>query len=179
MSIKTISAITDTPEKSPETEIVMDHLDVSPKIKAGKKESRFPKIPTPLRVSIEQISSSSLSSWNESQRKQSHAEPVLVTNLESFPGYLIKRYVGCVSHHFIREIKENKDSTQLPGKNRLAYLTCVFLREAITIARAHVISMGGDGLIGFTVDHFSLITRSGYCLISFSGDAVQVQKRKS
>lgn len=137
--------------------------------KGGKKISRINTnaISSPLQFSIEQ-----LSQINDSNLTK---EPIIVTNLDHIPGYTIKRYLGCVSHHLVREIKE-KDSTS--AKNKLAYLASVFLREAISIARAHVISVGGEALIGFSVDNFSIITRSGYCLISFSGDAVTIQKKK-
>lgn len=123
-----------------------------------------------LRVSIDQTSINI----------QDHSkDQIIVTNLEYIPGHRIKRYVGRISHHFIREAKENKEnkeSSQLSGKNKLGNLSCVFLREAISIARAHVIGMGGDALIGFSIDSFVLVARSGYCLISFSGDAVLIRK---
>jgi len=102
---------------------------------------------------------------------------VIVTTLDFVPGYKFKRYVGRVNHHLIRENRENN-----PKDQKMGVLTNVFLRESLSIARAHVLAMGGNALIGFKIDYFSLVektqSRQGYCLISFSGDAVVARKKK-
>lgn len=125
-----------------------------------------------LRVSVDPSLNSSI------QQEQTSNEPIIVTNLEYIPGSKIKRFFGRVSHHFIREAKENKEkeTSQLSSKSKLGNLSCIFLREAISIARAHVIAMGGNALVGFSIDSFVLVARSGYCLVSFSGDIVEIRK---
>lgn len=108
-------------------------------------------------------------------------DTVMITNLEYIPGYKIKKYIGRISHHLIREPKQ-ETSMNIPGKSKLGNLASLFLREAISVARSHVIGMGGDALIGFQVDSFDLIGdtgSTGYCLISFSGDAVLIRKKRS
>lgn len=111
------------------------------------------------------------------------SDNIVVTCLPYIPGAKVKRYLGRVCHHLIREEKEHrfdtKDLTHANGNAKLGNLASVFLREAINIARAHTISIGGEALIGFTIDSFSLVTaqaHTGYCLISFSGDAVTLRR---
>ena len=113
-------------------------------------------------------------------------QTVLVSILDYLPGHKIKKYIGRVCHHLIREPKENRENkdptTNLPGKNKLGNLASVFLREAISVARAHVMGMGGDALIGFSIDTFDLVAATGstgYCVISFSGDAVLIRKKRA
>merc|ERR1712137_1121992 len=127
-------------------------------------------VPMSMRTSCERITSSD-------------TDNIIVTNLDYIPGAKVKRFLGRVCHHLIREEKEHrfdtKDVTNTNGNTKLGNLASVFLREAINIARAHTISIGGEALIGFTIDSFSLVTaqaHTGYCLISFSGDAVTLRR---
>lgn len=122
-------------------------------------------VPLSMKVSTERLSSGD-------------TDNIIVTSLDYIPGAKVKRFLGRVCHHLIREEKENrfdaKDIINSNGNTKLGNLASVFLREAINIARAHTISIGGEALIGFTIDSFSLVT--GYCLISFSGDAVTLRR---
>ena len=113
------------------------------------------------------------------------ADDVIVTNLDYIPGAKINRFLGRVSHHLIREEKDSKAQAEGAGTsgsyNRLGNLASVFLREAISVARAHTTAIGGEALIGFSIDSFSLVAvqgHTGYCLISFSGDAVSLRRPK-
>ncbi|KAF2071191.1 hypothetical protein CYY_007493 [Polysphondylium violaceum] len=94
---------------------------------------------------------------------------VELTPLSFLPGNRLEKYLGRVNIHLIKE------SFSVREEGGLGVFSHVFLREANAIARAHVMSMGGNVLIGYDINEFSLILDSGpkgqaYSLLSITGD---------
>jgi uncharacterized protein YbjQ (UPF0145 family) len=121
-------------------------------------------------------------------------EDIEVTPLSFVPGMRVRRYVGRVNVHLIKEAVSGKDK-----RKRLGTFAQIFIQEALSIgmgltmhvmavrgvlipsmllpARSHVHSMGGNALIGLKMESVSLSDDdNNYCLISLSGDAVCVRK---
>jgi hypothetical protein len=59
-----------------------------------------------------------------------------------WPGFAVKRYCGRVNLHFIRESVAVRQ-----GGGFSAFMQVLF-SEANAIARAHVLSLGGNALLG-------------------------------
>jgi len=94
---------------------------------------------------------------------------VELTPLSFLPGSRLEKYLGRVNIHLIKE------SFSVREEGGLGVFSHVFLREANAIARAHVMSMGGNVLIGYDINEFSLILDSGpkgqaYSLLTITGD---------
>lgn len=101
--------------------------------------------------------------------EDSHIE---LTPLSFIPGSRVRRYLGRVNHHFVRETSARDDRSAYPH---------VFLREAMNVARAHAAAMGANALVGYCIEAFYLSyphSKQGYCLISVSGDALQVRRQR-
>ncbi|EFA77124.1 C2 calcium-dependent membrane targeting domain-containing protein [Heterostelium album PN500] len=95
---------------------------------------------------------------------------VELTPLSYLPKCKMERYLGRVNIHLIKESFSVRDN------GGLGVFSHVFLTEANAILRAHVLSLGGNALVGYHIDEFNLILDSGpkgqaYSLISISGDA--------
>merc|ERR1711988_1815213 len=95
---------------------------------------------------------------------------VEMTPCSFVPDFDIVQYLGRVSVHLIKETNNLSDS------GGIATFLHEFLAEVNCVARAHVVALGGNVLLGYSIDKFMSIERTGknqsYCLISVSGDAV-------
>ena len=105
---------------------------------------------------------------------------IILSYSSSIPGFYIKKYVGRIDHHFIRENKVDESGAQTEED------TCI--RESFAIIKAHLASLGANAIIGFKINTI-LFKRSReklpsqtpdrltstyrvYGLVSLSGDAV-------
>ena len=106
--------------------------------------------------------------------KDEHFTPsVLLSALEYVPGVRIKRYLGRLNIHLIKE------STTLREQGGLGSFFYTFLLQAQAIARAHVGALGGNALISFRMKRDSGgLKNQAYNLISLSGDAVLIETRR-
>eukprot|EP01104_Vermistella_antarctica_P020357 TRINITY_DN8686_c0_g1_i1.p1 TRINITY_DN8686_c0_g1~~TRINITY_DN8686_c0_g1_i1.p1 ORF type:complete len:1439 (+),score=292.11 TRINITY_DN8686_c0_g1_i1:344-4660(+) len=93
---------------------------------------------------------------------------VLITTASSIPSVSVERYLSHVCVHFVKERTGGKDISK-------GSATHTFLKEAMSILRAHVLALGGNALFHYRVDRllsFDTHRSEAYLLISLSGDAV-------
>ena len=90
----------------------------------------------------------------------------------TLPGARIKRYLGRVNLHFIRE------TLAVQKEGGLASFFFVLLQQTNAIARANVRALGGNALVGYRMNpresSGGLSTRKAYHMVSVSGDAVEL-----
>ena len=151
--------------------------------KMSDRGSERSNVSTALNVSqsSQNQNASSTNLTGNNSNKSTTMEDVTITNLDYVPGFKVKKYYGRISHHLIKENKESNEPQREIGGSKLGYLANIFLRESLSVARAHALAMGGNAIIGFQIDHcllISPISKTGYCLISFSGDVVAITKPK-
>ena len=101
-------------------------------------------------------------------------KPVEITPLSYIPQVKIERFLGRLSLHFVKEANIVFEAGL--GQYGMGGFSHIFVTELYSILRAHTVALGGNGLIGVTIDQsvFSeSIKNQGYALISASGDVVQ------
>jgi hypothetical protein len=116
-----------------------------------------------------------MSSFRRSSTKEAEFNPVEITPLTTVPNSSHAQYLGRISLHFIKESNLMYDS--LLGSSGMGEFTHVFLMELLAIVKAHVICLGGNAVVSFSIDqiHFTeSLKNQGYAMVSVSGDVVQV-----
>ncbi|KAI8908982.1 hypothetical protein EDD86DRAFT_206598 [Gorgonomyces haynaldii] len=90
------------------------------------------------------------------------------------PGSRIVAFLGRLSLHFIKETSLMYESRS--GMNGMGRFIFMFQQEIMAVLRAHTIALGGNAVIGYTMDQFLFeeTFNQGYGLISISGDIVRV-----
>nr|KAJ3418010.1 hypothetical protein HK105_000483 [Polyrhizophydium stewartii] len=114
------------------------------------------------------------------QQQQQVQQPFLPTNVElspngAIPQSRITRFLGRISLHFIKEANLVFDG--LTGNNGMGGFTHMFLAELFAVVKAHTSALGGNAMVGFSMDQtlFSeSIKNQGYAFVSVSGDVVDV-----
>ena len=100
--------------------------------------------------------------------------PVAITTLGMIPGTVVTSYKGRLNVHLI---KENLSLRETGGIE--AFLN-EFIQEALALARAHVVSLGGNALVRFSLAHRETggnnkVKNAVYQVISLSGDMAFVE----
>lgn len=94
---------------------------------------------------------------------------VLLSPLSYLPGTRVRRYLGPVQLHFVRE------SLTVRGEGSLESFFATFIAEVNASARAHVFALGGNALLGYQlVQQIYRNQVTGY-MLSVTGDAVHVE----
>jgi hypothetical protein len=127
-----------------------------------------------LSVSSTQSNLSRLSSSN-SNSAQLEAT-VTVTPLAAVPGAFVEKYLGRISIHVIKEVWNIRE---MGGMGTFVHR---FLAEANSLARAHVVSRGGNALLGYTLHELATTIdkrNQAYSVISLTGDAALVRPASS
>lgn len=109
---------------------------------------------------------------------------VEVTSLSYIPGKKVVKYLGRIHLTLIRESFYSRDKDKgedLMGKARgggkFGEFSHLFLNEAMSIARAHVASRGGNALLGFQLNRFSFKESKNqqyYGILELCGEAIKV-----
>eukprot|EP01039_Chlorochromonas_danica_P008191 gene8189-9036_t len=98
---------------------------------------------------------------------------VLLTPLPRIPGTRIKRHLGLIQLHFI------KDSWSARGEDSLGSYAHLVLSEVNALARAHVAALGGNALLCYNLvpqEAGGRVARSqGFTMFSVTGDAVSLE----
>uniref|UniRef100_A0A7S0FG36 C2CD5 C-terminal domain-containing protein n=1 Tax=Pyrodinium bahamense TaxID=73915 RepID=A0A7S0FG36_9DINO len=96
---------------------------------------------------------------------------VLVCALSAVPHCQVERYCGLVTVHMI---KETVNVTRQFESLQVFYHQ--FVAEALLTAKARVLAVGGDALLGYRINNLFLRedTRRAYAVISISGDAAKL-----
>lgn len=127
-------------------------------------------------------SSSTTSSSSSEGEGEGHGEEgghrirpshVLLSPVGEVPGHRVRRYVGRVNLHFIRESSNVRESGGLS-----AFLMTLFA-EAHSVTKAQVAAMGGNALLGYRIlprESASASRNQSYHVVSVSGDAVMVDR---
>jgi uncharacterized protein YbjQ (UPF0145 family) len=98
---------------------------------------------------------------------------VTVTSLSYIPGRRVRRYLGRVHLSVVREFMLGRVIEQGASTD----FSQQFLGEALTLARAHVSSRGGNALLGYRVSKYSFqeIKNTGfYGVIGICGEAAEL-----
>ena len=102
------------------------------------------------------------------------ANDVEITTLSYVPNATIDAYLGHINLFLIRESTQIKENGGLSG-----FMHC-FISEMLALARAHVLSLGGNALISFKMNECVLLDNphrnQGQCLLNVAGDAVKFKK---
>lgn len=98
-------------------------------------------------------------------------KPVLVSALSSIPNCEVEQYCGFVTVHMI---KETVNVTRQFESLQVFYHQ--FVAEALLTAKAHVLAVGGDALLGYRINNLFLREdkRRADAVISISGDAAKL-----
>jgi hypothetical protein len=102
-------------------------------------------------------------------------DPIEITPLATVPHSTNQRYLGRTSLHFIKEANLIYDT--LVGSAGMGEFTHVFLMEILAVVKAHVLCLGGNAVVGFSLDNIHVtesLKNQGYAMISVSGDVVKV-----
>ncbi|KAJ2999533.1 hypothetical protein HDV02_002680 [Globomyces sp. JEL0801] len=103
-------------------------------------------------------------------------EPVELSPSSTIPNTTFYRFLGRISLHFIKEASLVYDPYL--GSSGIGGFTHVFMMELLAVVKAHVTCLGGNGMVGFTIDQCQFtesLKNQGYALISVSGDVVSVK----
>jgi uncharacterized protein YbjQ (UPF0145 family) len=101
-------------------------------------------------------------------------DPVEITPLANVPYSSQIQYLGRISLHFIKESNLMYDT--LVGSSGMGEFSHVFLMEILAVVKAHVLCLGGNAVVSFSIDQIQLaesIKNQGYGMISVSGDVVR------
>jgi hypothetical protein len=114
--------------------------------------------------------------WNElvvQKKFTGLLNQVLLTPRSDIPGTRIKRYLGPVQLHFI------KDAWTVRGEGQLGSFFHLLLSEVNAVARAHVAALGGNALLCHNLvpqEAGGKASRNqGYTMFSVTGDAVLLE----
>jgi len=112
-----------------------------------------------------------LDNWISVEPDMIGVRPVLVSALSTAPDCKVERYCGLVTVHMI---KENVKVTKQFESLQVFYHQ--FVAETLSTAKAHVLAVGGDALLGYRINNLFLREESGraYAVISISGDAAKL-----
>ncbi|OAJ36509.1 hypothetical protein BDV3_001140 [Batrachochytrium dendrobatidis] len=92
------------------------------------------------------------------------------------PQAKVTRFLGRLSMHFVKEVNLVYDG--MSGKFGMGGFTHMFLAELFAVVKAHTFALGGNGIIGFSMDQvlFSESLKNlGYAFVSVSGDVVVLE----
>lgn len=105
--------------------------------------------------------------------KESKPPTVLVSALSAVPHCTVDRYCGLVTVHMI---KETVNVTRQYETMQVFYHQ--FVAEALLSAKAHVLAVGGNALLGYRINNLFLREdkRRAYAVISISGDAAKLAR---
>ncbi|KAI8930309.1 hypothetical protein BC831DRAFT_502422 [Entophlyctis helioformis] len=101
---------------------------------------------------------------------------VEISPVPFIPQSRVVRFLGRMSLHFIKEANLVYDGAA--GTNGMGGFTHMFLAELYAVVKAHTVGLGGNGVIGFSMDQILFsesIKNQGYALVSVSGDVVEVE----
>jgi uncharacterized protein YbjQ (UPF0145 family) len=99
---------------------------------------------------------------------QNLVKHVEITPLSFVAGGTIEKYLGHLTLHFV---KENNANTETAG----AFFHA-FIMEVHGIVRAHVIALGGNGLISYKLNQMLFNEKNpAYALVSVQGDMVSIE----
>lgn len=111
---------------------------------------------------------------DSSTGKQSINSSIDITSLSYIPGANEYCYLGNLSFSFVRETSSVRENGGLNG-----FIHC-FLMEVYAIVRAHVSALSGNALLSFRLQQSCIFyhpnKNQAQCLISVTGDAVQVSR---
>eukprot|EP01038_Epipyxis_sp_PR26KG_P009930 gene9930-13358_t len=97
---------------------------------------------------------------------------IIITSLSEIPGTRVRRYLGPVQLHFI------KDSWSIRGEGALGAFFYLFISEANAVARSQVAALGGNALLCHRLipqESGGRVSRNQvYNMLSVTGDAVLV-----
>jgi len=134
-----------------------------------------------MELHVPMSSSDSVEDTPISEFKMPSTTFVELTPLSYFPGAMIERFLGHISMHLIKErslaIINKKDNFI---DNGLGLFTHELITEATAVMRSHIAALGGNAMVGYRIDEIRLnenteSAKSGYCLLSISGDALYVR----
>eukprot|EP00055_Hartaetosiga_balthica_P014810 m.83568 g.83568 ORF g.83568 m.83568 type:complete len:1062 (-) comp8694_c0_seq2:261-3446(-) len=95
---------------------------------------------------------------------------VHVTSCATVPGLTVVQHLGPVIMYMIKETTSLRD---VGGISKFVHL---FIREVLSLAKAHVRSRGGNALVGYRVRDLDIIhtqqKNQAQCLIALQGDAI-------
>lgn len=110
------------------------------------------------------------SSQNCSAERDGPGSFVLVSALSSVPCCTVERYCGLVTVHMVKETADIRGQFET-----LQVFYHQFVAEALLIAKAQVLAVGGNALLGYRINNLFLHTgkhnKKAYAVISISGDA--------
>lgn len=98
------------------------------------------------------------------------------TPLSYIPGARVRSYLGRVCVHLIRESYSYRSQS---GGGDLGSFVTKFMLETNQLARAHVLSRGGNALLAYTIQEIRVIEENKnqvYAVLSVSGDSAHVVK---
>merc|ERR1711920_1075675 len=103
------------------------------------------------------------------------ARPALASALSTAPDCQVERYCGLVTVHMI---KENVNMTRQFESLQVFYHQ--FVAETLSTAKAPVLAVGGDALLGYRINNLFLReeSRRAYAVISISGDAAKLRSQR-
>ncbi|KAJ3290886.1 hypothetical protein HK104_006469 [Borealophlyctis nickersoniae] len=99
-----------------------------------------------------------------------------ITPLWYIPCAPVQRFLGRLSLHFVKEASMIYEVGA--GLNGMGGFTHTFLVEMQAVCRSHAGALGGNAILGFSVDQIVVsegIKNQAYALISVSGDVVEVR----
>ncbi|KAJ3090649.1 hypothetical protein HK102_003097 [Quaeritorhiza haematococci] len=102
---------------------------------------------------------------------------VEITPLPRLPNTKIDRTLGRLSLHFVKESNIVYESAL--GLSGMGGFTHAFLAELFAVVRAHTAALGGNALVGFSVEQSVLsesLKNQGYAFFSVAGDVVEVSR---
>lgn len=113
-----------------------------------------------------------ISDNNKKNSTNNNNNNVEITNLSYVPNCTIENYLGLINLFLIRESTQIKENGGLSG-----FMHC-FISEVLALARAHVLSLGGNALVSYKLTECILLDNphrnQGQCLINVTGDAVKI-----
>eukprot|EP01119_Soliformovum_irregulare_P008163 TRINITY_DN2111_c0_g2_i2.p1 TRINITY_DN2111_c0_g2~~TRINITY_DN2111_c0_g2_i2.p1 ORF type:complete len:500 (+),score=134.10 TRINITY_DN2111_c0_g2_i2:1404-2903(+) len=154
-----------------EVQIVLTAMVVLDAKESLKEETSSPDLLFPLESTGVQVTPSSPSKKDKpKEERRALPQVVKMTPMSYIPESPIVSYLGRVNVHFIKESSSSK------REGGVGYFSHVFLNQVNSIIRAEVLSRGGNALVGYRIEHLSIVENSSrnqsYSLISIVGDAV-------
>eukprot|EP00913_Durusdinium_trenchii_P009734 g9146.t1 len=86
-------------------------------------------------------------------------KPVLVSALSSIPNCEVEQYCGFVTVHMIKELRTQNGMKTVNVTRQFESLQVFyhqFVAEALLTAKAHVLAVGGDALLGYRINNLFL-----------------------